>query len=809
MIITASVFWFSGTALASTTDGTVSGYAWGNRIGWINFGCANCNAHITDSGMSGYAWSQNFGWITLNATQSGVDNNSEGTLSAKAWGEQIGWINFSGVTVSSAGAFSGTATVDEGGSIAFGCTNCNVTTDWRPASTRDGGGGGSGSGTGGSTNNNPIAGPFSISINDGNQYTNNRSVVLLIDGSMSAVSMELSNTADFLTAVKENYTTSKNWVLPVGDGTKTVYVRFYGSNGLASNPVADSIVLDTTAPDILITSLKNSYTENEEVTVVGTTEADVQVMMITDNRYGVFTADHAGNFNITLGKKSAGAHHLEFTAQDTAGNIGKTVTADFLVEKTAVAPTPIIPFFPNILAPPLAPLLHQLQEGITSLIPKIFLPLEKPGPTPVVTVPLQAPLAFKTPFRYISTQTLAKFVLTPLPQDIKLLAQKLPQIQKTFNQVGIQKLNDLEKLKNTNLKLPTLTETALPETTVATGKFDTIKGIPVARLSDVAKARIPSAVVFAKGAGGLVDFNVALSINDKGKTEQKIETIAGQPLQLVVRADKPVKSIKGYIIFKSRKSTAPVTAVPLNNLTASLLFTNPNMAQDVLAHSQVPVEGSKVAFDTLAMADTKKDIERRLVLSTFEYVDNGNGLYTATVDTPVVDGEYEIITVMDYEGEVVEQKEIRLLTVVDPEGYVYEKNGDKETRIAGAIVSLYWLNSDTKQYELWPARDYQQENSQTTDVRGTYSFLVPNGYFYLKVDAPGYVSYDGKPFEVKEGSGVHINIEMKTKYWWLSLLDWKTVLLVVIVIMLLYNFYRDRMREKNVPVSQKKSNHGI
>jgi len=104
------------------------------------------------------------------------------------------------------------------------------------------------------------------------------------------------------------------------------------------------------------------------------------------------------------------------------------------------------------------------------------------------------------------------------------------------------------------------------------------------------------------------------------------------------------------------------------------------------------------------------------------------------------------------------------------------------------------MNSETKQYELWPAKDFQQENPQTTDVRGTYSFLVPEGYYYLTVDAPGYLSYDGKPFEVKEGSGVHINIEMKNKYWLLNFFDWKTIMLVAVIILLLYNFYRDRIR---------------
>ena len=72
---------------------------------------------------------------------------------------------------------------------------------------------------------------------------------------------------------------------------------------------------------------------------------------------------------------------------------------------------------------------------------------------------------------------------------------------------------------------------------------------------------------------------------------------------------------------------------------------------------------------------------------------------------------------------------------------------------------------------------------------------MPEGHYYLRVDAPGYTSYDGKPFQVTEGSGIHVNIELKTKYWWLSFFDWKTILLVAVILLLLYNFYRDKLRD--------------
>ena len=137
-----------------------------------------------------------------------------------------------------------------------------------------------------------------------------------------------------------------------------------------------------------------------------------------------------------------------------------------------------------------------------------------------------------------------------------------------------------------------------------------------------------------------------------------------------------------------------------------------------------------------------------------------------------------------------------MTTVVDPEGYVYEKYKDKEIRIPGAIASLYWLNPGTKEYQLWPAAEYSQENPQITAISGKYSFLVPAGTYYLTIEAPGYLDYQGKPFQVREGSGVHENIELRSKYWWLKVINWQTIALVIVIILLFYNFYRDKMRRK-------------
>jgi len=762
-------FIFVTPIFASTEIGTIDdgfGYAWGDSSGWFNFDTAEGGVVVRDTGLSGYAWSENFGWINLSPPGSGVSNNNEGTLSGYAWGENTGWINFSGVSISSLGTFSGTASGDIIGTISFDCAGCTVTTDWRPASTRivtntNTGGGGLPA----EAYTKPIP-PFSILIDDGREYTKNSVVSLALNGGPDIKTMAISESPNFDNAVQEDYQTIKIFTLSQNDGQRTVYVKFYTKWGQSSAPVSDSIILDTKAPEINITYIKDKYGSEEEVILSGTAESKTEVFLYLDQQYSSFKVDGNGNWLVSLGKLSTGKHRIDLIPKDVAGNSGKPLVAEFSVEDQTSVPQS--DFWQSTL--------EKIKQGIELLIPKFL----KPGeikPVEIIMVPQKAPISFAKKWILLPVEPIRRFVLSPLPKDVSVLAQKFPELQKTFEEVGVTKITDVEKLKEASLKLPGLTQTlGLAQVEIRPGQFSPPKGVPIADLSIIDKKKIPTEIVFSSTGGGLVDFNVALSINNKGKTEQTIKTIVGKPLELVVKPEKPVKKIMGYVVFRAKKPAPLSFQVPLNYLNASLMFAGPNLTEN---------------------QDAPVNIEEKLVLLEFEYKDAGNGVYTATIQVPTVDGEYEIITVMDYEDPEIISKEIKLITVVDPEGYIYEKDGEKETRILGAVASLYWLNPETKQYELWPAREYQQENPQTTDVRGVYSFLVPEGYYYLKVDAPGYLSYDGKPFQVVEGSGVHINIELKTIYWWTKIIDWKMALLIIVILLLLYNFYRDKIREKN------------
>ena len=146
---------FNCNTYASSSIGTIDDvykYAKGTDTSdiKINFGLfkGSVNVLITDTGITGFAWGENIGWVNLSPSGGGVLNNGEGVLSGFATSESGGWINFNpingGVTINSSGDFLGYALSEKFGRISFNCINDNsctidnykVKTDWRSISSR-------------------------------------------------------------------------------------------------------------------------------------------------------------------------------------------------------------------------------------------------------------------------------------------------------------------------------------------------------------------------------------------------------------------------------------------------------------------------------------------------------------------------------------------------------------------------------------------------------------------------------------------------------------------------------------------------
>jgi hypothetical protein len=91
-------------------------------------------------------------------------------------------------------------------------------------------------------------GIFAIVIENGNDYTRNRSVTITLTAPGGVNLVQLSEDAAFVDAFWQSYSSSKNFELSNGDGQKTVYARFETDNGgITVGTVSDDIMLDRVA----------------------------------------------------------------------------------------------------------------------------------------------------------------------------------------------------------------------------------------------------------------------------------------------------------------------------------------------------------------------------------------------------------------------------------------------------------------------------------------------------------------------------------------------------------------------------------
>ena len=250
--------------------------------------------------------------------------------------------------------------------------------------------------------------------------------------------------------------------------------------------------------------------------------------------------------------------------------------------------------------------------------------------------------------------------------------------------------------------------------------------LPKADLSQADK--IPQDIVFVLLGNKNINAQTKLNFAENAESLQQVNVLVNKKMHLVLRPSTPVKNVFGYVAFSS-----------------------PNFS-----------------------------------VTKFDYTnENNSGVFTADILAPAVAVKYQIITLVN-NGEKTNQ--ITTTTLVDPDGYIYQKVGDKELRINNAIVSLYKLNSQN-QYELWNAKDYGQENPQITDATGNYSFLVPAGTYYLTISAPGYNFYQRNAISVQEGKEIHSNIELAKQFSWMSVINWNTILIAILFVLVGLNFF--------------------
>ena len=530
---------------------------------------------------------------------------------------------------------------------------------------------------------------------------------------------------------------------------------------------------DTTAPTITNVSsdkANGSYTTgevididvtfSEAVTSTGNVTVTLETGATDQTCAFTVTAATTGTCNYTVVSGDASADleaTISGTIADVAGNAlsnftpttnlaaNKALVIDTAIRNSSGSRSRVVP--PTVVSSPTAVEENPVVNFISNLIPSFLKP--KPAPASEVepsAVSEKPQPSLKGEWKLISDSLIDNFVLAPLPSDIIRLMEKFPELARVFAGLGIVKITDLEKLRDVNINLPVITD----------------------------KRNFPTEIIVVKESQGLITIGSSLVLTFNGEVEQKVATIAGKPIVFSLKPESETASIKGYLLFK-RKAEKTAMEIPSNSLVANAL-----LAQ---------IEVAQISSETLI-------IEQELLIHSFEYTDlDKDGIFTVEISAPIVEGEYEVLTIINYKDKEKGSKELRMITIVDPEGYVYRLNNGEETRISNVRVSIWSISNGAT--SLWDVSKYNQDNPQITDNTGKYSFLVPLGEYYITALAKGYKSYQGDNFSVKEGTGVHFNIEMKEKgSWFKALVDWKMLIIIIFGIALLVNFINDRRRGK-------------
>jgi len=172
-----------------------------------------------------------------------------------------------------------------------------------------------------------------LKINNDAQYANSTTVTLNLSASDNAggsglSQMQFSNdNSTWSTA--ENYASAKTWVLSLGDGQKTVYVKYKDNAGNWSQAYSDTITLDVTAPSISVNPVASPTNQNVTLSLT-----------VSDNLTPMQEIKISGNESPYI---TEGAHNATLTATDKANN-SASKQISFTIDKT---PPAIIITFPQ------------------------------------------------------------------------------------------------------------------------------------------------------------------------------------------------------------------------------------------------------------------------------------------------------------------------------------------------------------------------------------------------------------------------------------------------------------------------------
>lgn len=199
---------------------------------------------------------------------------------------------------------------------------------------------------------------FGISVNNGDRYTNNTTVVVAFAAPITTKLVMLGNDQQFTGSQWTNFTATRQWQLPSGDGPKTVYARFLDAeNNEVLGTVSDAIILDTRA-------FINAVTENSGGRIL-TSGDEVVFELDAGETDGIATVTIQNVATVELfdinpesGDVAAdGVYHTVFVVPAGVDVIDATVTGEFADAAGNAAAARVATTLVTIANPPAAAIL--------------------------------------------------------------------------------------------------------------------------------------------------------------------------------------------------------------------------------------------------------------------------------------------------------------------------------------------------------------------------------------------------------------------------------------------------------------------
>jgi FtsP/CotA-like multicopper oxidase with cupredoxin domain len=165
-----------------------------------------------------------------------------------------------------------------------------------------------------------------VTINGGAIYANSPNVNLGI-AATGVNKMSFSNNGTTF-SVPETYASSRIWALSPGDGSKTVYVKFFDTtNNISYDPVIAQIVLDTTAPATAISPASGIFINPINVALTASEPGSTILFTLdgSDPTASGTAATYTSPINISA------TTMVTYFARDAAGNAEAVKSSNYII----------------------------------------------------------------------------------------------------------------------------------------------------------------------------------------------------------------------------------------------------------------------------------------------------------------------------------------------------------------------------------------------------------------------------------------------------------------------------------------------